>query len=141
NVRSRQPVFSREYTGAVASRRLFAHQIADELHLQQRALRGVARTKLTFNSDRDGEKIPNSVENRVVREIYIADYDGEAARRVTTQKSLNISSVWSPDTRSIAYTSYRRGQPQIFISNIYKGMLEEINNPPGQYFLPSGSPD
>jgi TolB protein len=141
NVRSRQAIWSREYTGAVASKRLFAHSISDELHLQQRGLRGVARTKLTFNSDRDGERIGNSVENRVVREIYIADYDGEGARRVTTQKSLNINSVWSPDARSIAYTSYRRGQPQIFISNIYEGTLNELTRPPGQNVLPSFSPD
>ena len=30
---------------------------ADEMHQQQRALRGVARTKLTFNSDRSGERM------------------------------------------------------------------------------------
>ena len=42
NVRSRQAAFSHEYTGGINSRRLFAHQIADEIHLQQRGLRGVA---------------------------------------------------------------------------------------------------
>ena len=31
--------------------------IADEIHQQQRALRGVARTKLTFSSDRDRERV------------------------------------------------------------------------------------
>jgi nitrite reductase/ring-hydroxylating ferredoxin subunit len=70
-----------------------------------------------------------------------ADCDGEAPRRVTTQKSLNINSVWSPDARAIAYTSFRRGQPQIFISNIYEGTLNELTRPPGQNVLPSFSPD
>ncbi len=141
NVRSRQAVFPREYTGAIASRRLFAHQIADELHEQQRALRGVARTKLTFNSDRDGERMTGTVEARGVKEIYVMDYDGENPRRLTTQKSLNINSSWSPDARSIAYTSYRRGQPQIFVSNLYQGTLEELTRPPGQNMLPAWSPD
>lgn len=140
--RGRQAVFSREYSGSVANKRLYAHTIADELHQQQRALRGVARTKLTFNSDRDGERMSGTVENRGVKEIYIADYDGENQRRVTTQRSLNINSAWSPDARSIAYTSYRRGAPAIFISNIYQGTLDEpTKGAAGQAFLPAWSPD
>ena len=141
NVRSRQSAFGREYTGPVSTRRLFAHQIADEIHQQQRALRGVARTKLTFNSDRDGDRMVGTTEKRFVKEIYIADYDGESQRRVTTQMSLNINSTWSPDGRSIAYASYRRAQPQIFISNIYQGTLEELTKGPGQNFTPQWSPD
>lgn len=141
NVRSRQSAFGREYSGAVASKRLFAHQIADEIHQQQRGLRGVARTKLTFNSDRDGEKMTGTVENRGVKEIYIADYDGENQRRVTTQRSLNVTPTWSPDGRSIAYTSWRRGAPNIFISNIYQGTLEELTKGPTQSVTPVWSPD
>lgn len=141
NVRNRQTAFSREYTGSAANRRLYAHTIADELHQQQRALRGVARTKLTFNSDRDGERLGGTVENRNVKEVYIADYDGENQRRVTTNRSLNINSVWSPDGRSLAYTSYRRGPPNIFIANIYEGTGGELTKGVGQSWLPSFSPD
>jgi|KBSSwiStaDraftv2_1062776.scaffolds.fasta_scaffold15365_4 TolB protein len=141
SVRARQASYSREYTGAITSRRLFAHQIADEIHQQQRNLRGVARTKLSFDSDRDGDRMQNTVEKRTVKEIYISDYDGENQRRVTTQMSLNITATWSPDGRSIAYSSYRRVQPQIFISNIYQGTLEELTKPPGQNFTPVWSPD
>ena len=141
NVRSRQAAFAREYSGSVANKRLYAHTIADEVHQQQRALRGVARSKLTFNSDRDGERMTGTVESRGVKEIYISDYDGENQRRVTTQRSLNITSTWSPDGRSIAYTSYRRGAPTIFISNIYQGTLEEPTKSAGQNWLPAWSPD
>src|SRR3954463_6683111 len=42
NVRSRQGVFAKEYTGAVMTPRLYAHTMSDEIHQQQRALRGVA---------------------------------------------------------------------------------------------------
>jgi len=141
NVRSRQAAFSREYTGSIANRRLYAHTIADELHQQQRALRGVARTKLTFNSDRSGERLGSTVETRSVKEVYIADYDGENQRQVTTNRSLNINSVWSPDGRSLAYTSYRRGPPNIFIANIYEGTGGELTKPVGQNWLPTFSPD
>jgi TolB protein len=141
NVRSRQSAFAREYSGSVANKRLYAHTIADEVHKQQRALRGVARTKLTFNSDRSGERITGSVESRSVKEVFVADYDGENQRQVTTNRSLNINSVWSPDGRSLAYTSYRRGPPNIFIANIYEGTGGEFTKPEGQNWLPAFSPD
>ena len=141
SVRSRQMAFGREYSGPATSRRLFAHQMADEIHQQQRGLRGVARTKIVFNSDRDGSQMAGTVEKRAVKEIYICDYDGENQRRVTTQMSMNINSTWSPDGRSIAYASYRRTQPQIFISNIFQGTLEELTKGPGQNFTPVWSPD
>jgi TolB protein len=141
NVRSRQSAFAREYSGSVANKRLYAHTIADEIHQQQRGLRGVARTKLTFNSDRSGERITGTIENRGVKEIFIADYDGENQRQLTVQRSLNITSTWSPDARSIAYTSYRKGPPQIFISHIYEGTLDEFTKNSANNFLPSWSPD
>jgi len=143
NVRTRQSALGKEYNGAAANPRLFAHTISDEVHLQQRALRGVARTKLAFSSDRDGERLSGTVENRTIKEIYISDYDGANQRRVTVNRTLNITPVWSPDGRAIAYTSYRRGFPDIFISYIYEGRLER---PAGgtdriQNWLPVWSPD
>ncbi|PYQ76671.1 MAG: hypothetical protein DMG04_02905 [Acidobacteria bacterium] len=141
NVRTRQMAYGREYTGSNA--RLFAHTMSDEIHQTQRALRGVARTKLTFASDRDGERMTGTVEKRETKEIYIADYDGENQRRVTVGRTLNITPRWSPDGRSIAYTSYRRGPPQVFISNIFQGTLEEATKGErvGQNWLPAWSPD
>jgi TolB protein len=141
NVRSRQSVFGKEYTGSAANPRLYAHTIADEIHQQQRALRGVARTKLTFSSDRNREKLTGTVENRDTKEIYIADYDGANQRRITVNRQLNITPVWSPDARAIAYTSYRRGYPDIFVALIYQGTQETPTHDRGQNWLPAYSPD
>jgi TolB protein len=141
NARTRAVVYPHEYTSANA--RLIAHTISDEIHKTQRALDGVARTKITFSSDRDGERLSGTVIERDVKEIYIADYDGENQKRVTVGKTLNITPRWSPDARSIAYTSYRRGEPQIFVSHIYQGTLDEVTKGPGagQNWLPAWSPD
>jgi TolB protein len=141
NVRSRTSAFGREYLGSIANPRIFAHKISDEIHQQQRALRGVAQTKLTFNSDRDGERITGTIEQRSTKEIYIGDYDGENQRRVTTGFSLNINSSWSPDARSIAYTSFVRGAPNIFVSHIYQGTRDELTRDSGNNTLPVWSPD
>src|SRR5262249_11240883 len=71
NVGTRQSAYSRQYDGS-ANARLYAHTISDELHKSQRALNGVARSKLTFDSDRDGERMSGKVRHRNIKEIYIS---------------------------------------------------------------------
>lgn len=143
DVSSQRSVWAKEYTAAANNPRAFAHTIADELHKDTRSLTGVARTKLAFASDRDGERARGTVEQRSIKEIYIADYDGENQRRVTVNRSLAINPSWSADGRAIAYTSYRRGYPDVYISYIYQGKMDQptggtetIHN-----FLPAFSPD
>jgi len=141
NVAARHALLGREYTGSAANPRLYAHTMSDELHKAQVNLRGVARTKLAFVSDRNREPVAATVEKRDVKEIYIADYDGANQRRITINRNLNINPAWSPDGRSIAYTSYRSGLPDILISNIYAGTLDVITKNTAQNFLPQFSPD
>jgi TolB protein len=141
NVRAQRQSYGREYTGSAANPRLYAHTMADEIHDSQRSLRGVARTKLTFSSDRNRERVTNTVEQRDVKEVYVSDYDGANQRRITINRNLNITPNWSPDGRSIAYTSYRKGVPDILISNIYVGTMEEPTKGQASNFLPVFSPD
>jgi TolB protein len=142
NVRSGQSAFNMEYSGSIANVRVYAHTIADDIHKTQRNLRGVARTRLTFNSDRDGERLSGTTENRGSKEIYISDYDGENQRRMTVNRDLNNTSVWAPDGRSIAYVSWRRGPPNIFLTNIYSGLPpQDLTKNAGNNFTPAFSPD
>jgi TolB protein len=141
NVRTRQQVFSKEYSGTASNPRLYAHTTADEVHQQQRALRGVARTKLTFVSDRNKERLLGPIDNREVKEIYISDYDGANQIRITTTRQLNINPTWSQDGRAVAYSSYRNVTPQIFLSLIYQGVLENLTKNVGANYTPVFSPD
>jgi len=115
--------------------------MSDEIHQTQANLRGFARTKLTFVSDRDNERVVDTVETRTGRELYVSDYDGANQMRVTANRRLNISPSWSPDGRSIAYASYTRIQPQIMVSNVYQGTREVLTDEKSSAFLPVFSPD
>lgn len=142
-VDGRQQVFAKEYAGAsIANPRFIAHTIADEVHLTQ-GLQGVARTKLTFSSNRDGERTAATFAQRAAQEIYISDYDGAGQRRVTVNRNLNITPSWSPDAQAIAYTTYVSGFPDINVSWIYKGLLKRPAKGTDRHhnFLPSFSPD
>jgi TolB protein len=141
NVRTRQSVFGKEYSGTAANPRLYAHTIADEIHQQQRNLRGVARTKLAFVSDRNRERLDGTVETRDTKEIYIADYDGANQRRLTVSRQLNLNPSWSPDATALAYTTYRQNSPDIFVSRIYEGVMQNPTKGIGTNYLPAFSPD
>ena len=149
NVASGASAMAREYSGSVTSIqanpvRAYAHTIADEVHKEQRGLNGIARTKIAFSSDRDGERIRGPVGDRGISNIYMTDYDGARQQRVTISKSLDISPVWSPDGRSIAFSSWRTSFQDIYVLYPYGG--PELQNPTKgnsskQNYLPAWSPD
>jgi TolB protein len=143
-VNSGRSAFAKEYSGSLDNPRFFAHTISDEIHMDQRNLRGVARTKLAFTSNRDNERISGPIEARNIQNIYMSDYDGARQTRITITKSLDITPVWSPDARSIAYTSYRTGFPDIIVADIFGKRTSSRparGNERSHNFLPVFSPD
>lgn len=137
-------VIGKEYSGSIANPRLFAHTISDEIHLQQAGLNGVARTKLAFSSDRDGERMKGPVGERDIKNLYISDYDGARQTRATIAQSLDITPAWSPDRSTIAFTSYRTGFQDIYL--IFPTTGKPLQKPAQgtaerQNYLPAWSPD
>jgi len=81
-----------------------AHKVADEVVFQFTGELGIADTKIAYISSASGNK-----------EIYMMDYDGASPTRLTSNQSINLSPSWSPDLRSIAYTSYAgSGYPYLY---------------------------
>ena len=144
NVRSRQSAFAEEYTVRARSARRIAHTVSDAVHDQQRGLKGVARTRLTFISDRNNESILGTALKRSVKEVYVTDYDGANQQRITTTRQLNLAPTWSSDAQAIAYAGYRNESvPDILLSFIYTGVLQNLTRGrfPSGATLPSFSPD
>ena len=123
---ARKLLFSAQYSGAgcnLTNPRPCAHFMSDDIHKRTRALDGVARTKLAFTSDRDAERLVGRhlADAGAGKEIYISDYDGANQQRITANRSLNLGAMWSPDGRSLAYTSWTTGFPDVYISSLFEG--------------------
>jgi len=99
-------IASRRFEMPADQARRLAHKVADEIVRQFTGELGVADTKLAFVASAAGA--------RGVKEIQVADYDGAGARPLTRNGSLNLMPMWSPDTRSLAFTSYKAGYPDLY---------------------------
>ena len=94
---------SKKFELPVAQIRRLGHKVADEVVLQFTGEPGIADTKIAYVVGPAGSK-----------EIVIADYDGAGITPVTRNGSINLMPVWSPDARSLAFTSFKQGYPDLY---------------------------
>jgi TolB protein len=130
----------------VANVRYCAHSISDDIHRTIRGVEGIARTKIAFTSDRAAIRMTGrpTAGAGAGKEIYIMDYDGANPRPATANRSLNLHATWSPDGQQLAYTTYARGTPDIFVASLYEARAParpaaspaEVHN-----YFPAISPD
>ncbi len=101
-------VIGKRYLGSVneLGARKIAHEFAADILavFGQKSLFG---TKIVFVSDRTGHK-----------EIWMMDWDGSNQRQITQFRSLSIEPAISPDSSKIAFTSYVKGNPGIFLFSV-----------------------
>ena len=128
DVKSERFIVGKRYQADKNGLRLVAHKVADEL-LELHGEKPIFTTKVAFVSNRDGND-----------EIYMMDYDGANPTRITFNKIKDYMPAWSPDQRTIAFTSYRGGSAGLYLRNIYEGTETPISTK-GTNYSAAFSPD
>jgi len=109
-------IIGKKYTGKKADQRRMIHRFCSEVIKYLTGHRGVFGSKIAFVSNGSGNK-----------EIYSCAFDGYNPQQMTRNRSINLSPAWSSDGRYLAYTSYKKGKPDIFIKNLAEMQEVSIN--------------
>jgi len=104
-------VFGKVYLGSLdeAGARQVAHEFASDI-LGQFGYKSLMGTRIYFTSDRTGNK-----------EIWGMDHDGSNQRQLTRLRSLSTFSAVSPDNSKLAFTTYAKGNPSLFLLSLETG--------------------
>lgn len=95
------------YSVAGGDLRAVAHAFADRLYEHFTGEKGIFRTRIAYVRRLGGAK-----------ELWVADFDGRNATALTSSGGLNILPSWSPDGKSLAFTSYRSGSPMLHLLDV-----------------------
>jgi TolB protein len=107
-----------------------AHKIADSIYAQLTGDVGVFSTRITYVA-KQGSRF----------ELQIADADGYGAQTVLASNEPIISPAWSPDGTRLAYVSFERKKPIVYIQSLLTGSRTVAANFKGSNSAPAWSPD
>ena len=130
DVVNEQFLLGKRYQGRKSYMRKMMHRFADEVMEQLTGKRGVADTRLAFLS-----RTPQG------KEMYVVDFDGANVKKLTDEQSILLSPDWSPDGRSIVYTSYQDHNPALILLDTNGSRRRPLLKLPGLNSAPAWSPD
>ncbi|HKQ26411.1 MAG TPA: Tol-Pal system beta propeller repeat protein TolB [Burkholderiales bacterium] len=130
DIGKRSQLLGFSYTVTVSQLRLTAHKIADLIYEKLTGDIGVFATKICFVT-----KNPDGFE------LQVADADGYNPEFILAHKEPIISPQWSPDGTRIAYVSFERRKPIVFVHNLLDGKRTVLANFEGSNSAPAWSAD
>ncbi|MBI4517810.1 MAG: Tol-Pal system beta propeller repeat protein TolB [Deltaproteobacteria bacterium] len=98
----------RRYRYSPPQIRRIANRFADEIMEVFTNERGPFDSRIAFVSTRGGR----------FKNIYVMSPDGGDLLQVTSGKTIDLSPSWSPDARSLLYTSYKKGNPDLYLLDL-----------------------
>jgi TolB protein len=126
-------IFGKRYFGTndAAGARAVAHEFSSDILQRLGAGAGIAGSRVYFVSSRTGSK-----------EIWSMDYDGNNQRAITQYRATSIMPDISADAGLIAFTTFARGTPSIYIHSVETNRrLTFYNQVASLNATPSFSPD
>ena len=119
------------YTVTAAQLRLTAHKIADVIYEKLTGDKGVFATRITYVVKRGSTRY----------ELQVADADGHAPQTILASNEPIISPAWSPDGTRLAYVSFERRKPIVYVQSLTTGTRRAVANFSGSNSAPAWSPD
>jgi TolB protein len=110
--------------------RTTAHRIADYVYEKLTGEPGIFSTRIAY-----------VVKSRGRYELQIADADGGNAQTALASPEPIISPNWSPDGNKLAYVSFERKKPIIYVHDLVTGRRHVAANFKGSNSAPAWSPD
>jgi len=123
-------ILEKTYLAKRSDFRRVIHQMSNDIIYAMTGEHGIGRTSIAFISKRTGNK-----------ELFLADCDGFNEKRLTGNRSINLSPAWSPFGDEIIFTSFRDGNPDLFIFNVLSNSTRKYISYPGINSAASWSPD
>lgn len=118
------------YFASPAQLRLTAHKIADVIYEKMTGDAGVFATRITYVV-RKGKRY----------ELQVADADGYGAQTVLASNEPIISPTWAPDGTRLAYVSFERKKPVVYVQSLITGNRRAVANFRGSNSSPAWAPD
>jgi TolB protein len=88
-----------------------------------------------------GSKIVFTAKGKGTSAIQAMDFDGANAYRVSNNSSQNILPAWSPSGAQIAYTSFMRNNPDLYVGPAGGGRPDKLSSQRGMNTGADWSPD
>jgi TolB protein len=130
DVASKRELLAKRFTGPTREVRWMAHAIVDEIMLVVTGEKGPFTGKVAFVTKASGNK-----------EVALMDYDGHNVQKITNNGSINLNPDFSPSGREIIYTSYKKGNPELYRRELYTGTEARISSRKGINITGAFAPD